>query len=86
MRRSRPHRLSEPEARRLAETTLSGPGSWRRLLDAPAATLSVPVDDGEAVTHTNALTRHACEDPAMCSELIDRNLDEARGVAAAMAA
>ena len=64
VRRSRPHRLSEPEQRILAEKTVTGAGSWRRLLDAQVATLSVAVRDGETVTLTEALTLLSSDDRA----------------------
>ncbi len=62
VRQSRPHRLSEPEERLLAEKTATGAGAWRRLLDEQVATLSVAVGDGETVTLNDALTLLSSED------------------------
>ena len=64
LRRSRPHRLSEPEERLLAEKTVTGAGSWRRLLDEQVATLRVAIDDGTRVSLTEALTLLCSDDRA----------------------
>jgi oligoendopeptidase F len=64
LRLSRPHRLSEPEERLLAEKAITGRGSWRRLLDEQVATLIVAMDDGTPVTLTEALTLLSADDRA----------------------
>jgi oligoendopeptidase F len=62
VRLSRPHRMSEPEERLLAEKTATGAGAWRRLLDEQVATLTVAVGDGESLTLNDALTLLSSED------------------------
>jgi oligoendopeptidase F len=47
-RRYRPHLLSEPEEKILAEKSLSGRGAWTRLFEEQASSIEVALDDGEA--------------------------------------
>jgi oligoendopeptidase F len=55
-RRYRPHLLSEPEERILAEKSISSESSWARLFGELVAALRVPVD-GEEATLDMALSR-----------------------------
>jgi oligoendopeptidase F len=64
LRMSRPHRLSEPEERLLAEKAVTGAGSWRRLLDEQVAMLGVATGDGVRVTLTEALNLLSSDDRA----------------------
>jgi oligoendopeptidase F len=46
-RRYRPHLLSEPEEKILAEKSLSGRGAWTRLFEEQASSIEVPLDEGQ---------------------------------------
>jgi oligoendopeptidase F len=48
VRRYRPHMLSEPEERLMAEKSVTGRGAWTRLFSEVTAAIRVPLDDGEA--------------------------------------
>src|SRR5918911_5187588 len=57
-RRYRPHLLSEPEEKILAEKSLTGRSAWSRLFEEQAAAISVRLDDGaEPVSLELALAR-----------------------------
>ena len=48
VRRYRPHMLSEPEERLMAEKSVTGRGAWTRLFSEVTAAIRVQLDDGEA--------------------------------------
>jgi oligoendopeptidase F len=57
-RRYRPHLLSEPEEKILAEKQLTGRGAWTRLFEEQASSIQVALDDGaEPVSLEVALAR-----------------------------
>ena len=47
VRRYRPHMLSEPEERLMAEKSVTGRGAWTRLFSEVTAAIRVQLDDGE---------------------------------------
>jgi oligoendopeptidase F len=56
LRRSKPHRLSEPEERMLTEKSVSGAEAWRRLFDEQISGLEVELD-GHRVELADATAR-----------------------------
>jgi oligoendopeptidase F len=57
-RRYRPHLLSEPEEKILAEKALSGQNAWTRLFEEQASAITVALDEGEPpVALDSALSR-----------------------------
>ncbi len=63
-RRYRPHLLTEPEEKILAEKGISGAAAWGRLFSEHLSALTVPVpDEDEPVTLDGALSRLMSPDP-----------------------
>src|SRR4051794_38574961 len=56
-RRYRPHLLSEPEEKVLAEKNLTGRSAWTRLFEEQASSITVDLGEGDAVSLEVALSR-----------------------------
>ena len=56
-RRYRPHLLSEPEEKILAEKSLTGRTAWTRLFEEQASAITVQLEEGEPVSLEVALSR-----------------------------